>query len=273
VIEDRRIGFGVGVLGSVYQSSSPLRVTDASIYPGVKRRSRYRTNSFLALPIVAGSEVLAVVSMTDRADDRAFTRDDLWTLRALAAPATLALSRERAQTAATTYALAAAIDPVSGLFNRRYFQKRIEEELQRAERQQTQVALLMSDLDDFKAINDTYGHAVGDAVIRDIAETLQHSVRLFDVCTRFGGEEFAIVMPGSSAESASVTAERIRQRIEAYRMAVSCPPRITVSVGVAASEPRMTASELILRADQALYVAKRAGRNRVRTFIAEPPAS
>ena len=108
----------------------------------------------------------------------------------------------------------------------------------------------------------------GDAVLRDVAEILKHSIRVFDVCARFGGEEFAIIMPGSSAENAGTIAERIRQRIETYRSTDRelAPIRVTVSVGLAVSSAVMTSRELIARADQALYEAKRAGKNCVRAL-------
>jgi diguanylate cyclase (GGDEF)-like protein len=126
------------------------------------------------------------------------------------------------------------------------------------------VALLLLDLDDFKVINDTFGHMVGDVVIKDTADILRRSVRAFDVCTRFGGEEFAIVMPDSSEESAVNVAERIRQRIEDYRLADVRPLRLTASVGIAVSGADHTVGDLVAGADQALYLAKRAGKNQTR---------
>jgi diguanylate cyclase (GGDEF)-like protein len=108
-------------------------------------------------------------------------------------------------------------------------------------------------------------------VIRDISEILRRSVRIFDVCTRFGGEEFAVMMPGGTAESAGAIAERIRQRVEAYQR--NEPDlvglRVTASIGVAVSPPGVTARDLIERADRALYHAKRAGKNRVSTARAD----
>ena len=102
----------------------------------------------------------------------------------------------------------------------------------------------MVDLDGFKSINDRFGHVAGDMVIRDISEILRRSVRIFDVCTRFGGEEFAVMMPGGTAESAGAIAERIRQRVEAYQR--SEPDlvglRVTASIGVAVSPPGVTAT-------------------------------
>jgi diguanylate cyclase (GGDEF)-like protein len=268
LVEHLRIAPGAGVIGGVYQTRVPLVVPDVTATPGLDRhRSRYRTNSFAAIPITAGSEALGVVSLTDRIESGPYTQDDVAAVNVLMAPVALALGRERLLREAQAYAQAAVIDPVSGLFNRRYFQARLEEELHRAIRQLTSVALLMVDLDGFKSINDRFGHVAGDMVIRDISEILRRSVRIFDVCTRFGGEEFAVMMPGGTTESAVTIAERIRQRVDAYQRSepdlVSL--RVTASIGVAVSPPGVTARDLIERADRALYHAKRAGKNRVST--------
>jgi diguanylate cyclase (GGDEF)-like protein len=269
LVEHLSINAGVGVIGRVYESGRALHVTDAAgLPPNQPRRSRYRTDSFLAVPIGTKRDVLAVVCVADRLDDQPFAASELSVLRVLAAPAALALARERAVGHAEAFAHAAAIDPVSGLFNRRYFHIRIDEELQRSRRHDIPVALLMMDLDDFKAINDSYGHLVGDAIIKETAEILRRSVRVFDVCTRFGGEEFAIIMPGSGADDATRVAERIRNRIEAYRSPYPHLPDLamTISIGLAISTGRITASELTAQSDEALYLAKRAGKNCVRVF-------
>jgi diguanylate cyclase (GGDEF)-like protein len=270
LVEHLRIAPGVGVVGRVYQSRLPLRIADVTTFPGIqRRRPRYATNSLMAAPLKAGPDILGVLSVSDRLDGRPFTRADMTTLRVLAAPTALALARERARTEAESFAHAAAVDPVSGLFNRRYFHVRIEEELQRARRHNTPLALLMIDLDDFKMINDTYGHLVGDTVINQISEILRRSVRVFDVCTRFGGEEFAIVMPGSGPDDAMRVAERIRQRIEAYRLPELGALHPTASVGIAISTEDMSVRDLISNADRALYQAKRGGKNQIRMMTEE----
>src|SRR5207244_3668027 len=117
-----------------------------------------------------------VISAADPIHKRPFARGDLSLLQALAGPSALALEREIALVRSSRYAHAAAIDPISGLFNRRYFQIRLDEELERAQRHQLPVTLLMADLDDFKTINDVHGHLVGDAMIRETADILRRSV-------------------------------------------------------------------------------------------------
>ena len=267
LVEHLRIDPGAGVVGTVFQTGRALFVPGRSALPaGHRRRPRYATDSFVALPVGPAHEPLGVVCVTDRRDGEGFTRDDVSALRAMVAPAALALGRERALAQAENYAHAAAIDPLSGAFNRRYFHARLDEELQRSRRHQLSLTLLMIDIDDFKSINDSFGHLAGDTVIRDVAEILRRSVRIFDVCARFGGEEFAIIMPGSTTESAGKVAERIRERIEAYRAfdRTLDAMRVTASVGLAESSVAMSGRELIGRADHALYRAKRDGKNRVR---------
>jgi diguanylate cyclase (GGDEF)-like protein len=268
LVEHLRLRPGAGILGSVFQSGRPLLARSGDDLPHGPSRARYRTKSFIAMPIQLGRQTLAVVSVTDRRDGGSFTRDDVSCLRALAAPAALALARSLAVVEAEKFAQSAAIDPGSGVFNRRYLQTRIDEELQRSRRHGAPVSLLMLDLDNFKSINDSFGHLAGDAVIKDVAQILRRSVRIFDVCARFGGEEFAILMPGASLDSATKIATRIRERIEAYRC--TDPPlstlRVTASLGLAVSFPEVSAQDLVARADDALYLAKREGKNRLRVL-------
>jgi diguanylate cyclase (GGDEF)-like protein len=266
LVEHVKIPAGSGVIGAVFQNRAPMLVQDvASIGRRERHRSRYHTRSFVSIPVVAGPDVVGVFSLTDRLDGDEYTPHDVEALMRLTAPAAIALSRERFSREAHAYALAAIIDPVSGLFNRRYFQARLEEELHRASRQRTPVGLLMMDLDGFKGINDRFGHVAGDLVIRDVSDILRRSVRVFDVCTRFGGEEFAVMMPGGTDDSTLAIAERVRQRVEAHRREEEelASMQVTVSIGLTVSTPTSTARELVERADRALYHAKRSGKNRI----------
>ena len=274
LVEHLRIAPGAGILGSVFQSGRVMHVRNILTLPQPHRpRPRYRTSSFVAVPVRASREILGVICVTDRRDNRPFTHEDVSTLRGLAAPSALALGRERALLQAEVYAHAAAVDPLSGAFNRRHFHVRLEEELQRSQRHEIQLALLMIDVDDFKSVNDSFGHLAGDAVIKGIADIMRRSVRVFDVCARFGGEEFAIIMPGSGTASATSVAERIRERIESFRPSDRTLEglSITASVGVAVSSLGISAREIIARADQALYLAKRAGKNRVQVYEQNGP--
>lgn len=275
-----RIEPGRGVIGAVYERARPLLVRDVDALHGVSQpRPRFRTKSCAAIPVTAGGVVLAVLSVADREGDGAFTSADVDRLSALAAPAALALARVRTELHARDLAQAAIVDSGSGLFNRLYFQSRIQEELQRATRQGTPLALQIIDVDAFKAVNDRFGHLAGDAIIKDVADILRRSVRVFDVCARYGGDEFAVVMPGSRVDTAAAIADRIRILIEQRQPRLPNDPSITVSVGVAELQPGDDARMMIERADRALYQAKRAGKNRVvpspqpARLAIEPPPS
>jgi diguanylate cyclase (GGDEF)-like protein len=252
--------------GAPQLATAALRSTlNARGEPGTSQ-SDLGVGRVLVQEITGGGQVLAVVSLAERLDSRPFTRADAAVLRALTAPAALAFEREAIRRQAAAFARAAAIDPVSGLYNRRHFHARLQEELQRAERRDSTVALLMIDLDDFKRVNDTYGHAAGDATIRAAATIIRRSVRPFDICTRFGGEEFAVVMPDSSGSIAETVAERIRSRIRAWRSAdeALAALNITASIGFALGHRTTSSDEFLARADRALYAAKKAGKNQIR---------
>lgn len=155
-------------------------------------------------------------------------------------------------------------DGLTGLYVRRHFMLRVNDEVARAVRHELPLAFLMLDLDHFKLINDTYGHLVGDMVLRQLAALLRTQVRDVDLLGRYGGEEFAIAMPDTALAPARLAAERVRQAVmrtpfQAYDERLA----ITVSIGVAVISPEVTdAAGLVGRADGALYAAKTAGRNR-----------
>ena len=160
---------------------------------------------------------------------------------------------------------AASQDFLTGLLNRRAFEDSAREEMGRWKRGRDPLSLLIIDADHFKRVNDTHGHAVGDAVLRTIATIMQDQVRELDLVARFGGEEFVIVLPSTDAIGARACAERIRQSIEAARVPLpdGGTVRVTVSVGVAQATRQLGTIELLLQcADGALYEAKRSGRNR-----------
>jgi diguanylate cyclase (GGDEF)-like protein len=267
LVEHLRIVPGRGLLGQVFETRRAMLVEDVTTLPAHTPRRRYRTPSFLAVPLLAQGEVLGVVSVADRADGHPFSRADLTAARALAAPAALALRSDRLAEQTRELSHAATVDPLTGLFNRRHFATRIEEEIERARRYSLELSLLLIDVDDFKRLNDELGHLAGDYLLRQIAEVLKRSVRVFDVCTRFGGEEFAILMPGSGVNNAMIVAERIRARVEQASRETGLLPahlRITVSLGLATLGTDPTPHELIARADRALYRAKAEGKNCVR---------
>src|SRR5215210_9152963 len=170
----------------------------------------------------------------------------------------------------------ARVDPKTGLFNARHFASALNEEIMRAQRFDRPLSLIMADLDLLRDINNSYGHLAGDAVLKGIAAVFRTHLRHYDVPARFGGEEFSILLPETSAEEAFEIAERIRKEVAARAFDVetsSQPIRATISIGVAAY-PRdgHDGNELIHQADLAVYRAKLQGRNRVLDASSEPLA-
>ncbi len=201
-----------------------------------------------------------------RSDDRPFAEDDrdrveLLTHQAAAHIRAIGLLEETRSQAAT--------DGLTGLPNRRSFVERLDEMLQRSGRFGTPVSLLMLDVDHFKHVNDTYGHPVGDQVLRKLAELLHGSVRdAVDLAARFGGEEFTVLLENTSHEGAVKMADRLREALAAETFvhvegSNTVPFQVTMSLGVATASVAEDPQALIERADQALYRAKEGGRNRV----------
>jgi diguanylate cyclase len=154
-------------------------------------------------------------------------------------------------------------DGLTGLPNHTAWLQAVDRELARCRRTAQRAAVLMIDLDHFKAINDSHGHAAGDAVLRQVAQVLRQALRAQDLPGRYGGEEFGVLLPGSDAGGAETIAERIRARIEAAVPEAGRAVRVTASIGCAALEPADEgAAAWVARADRALYRAKAAGRNR-----------
>jgi diguanylate cyclase (GGDEF)-like protein len=163
------------------------------------------------------------------------------------------------------------VDALTGIANRRHFDRALEREVRRARRDGQPLSLVFLDLDEFKLFNDSYGHSRGDDVLRKVAQTLDETFRRGgDLVARYGGEEFAVVLPGVDGRRAGLYAERLRRRI--WRLAIpynasQLTDRVTISGGVATLYPpaRGGADELLFAADKALYRAKCLGRNRIAT--------
>ncbi len=164
-------------------------------------------------------------------------------------------------------------DELTGVFNRRYLMETISNEKLRCDRTGAVFTICILDVDHFKQVNDTYGHLAGDAVLQAIAGAASGAMRQTDYFGRYGGEEFALVLTNTMVDGATITAERVRARVEALRFAeISDALRVTVSIGIADSRFNEDTALTFKRADEALYKAKQTGRNRC--IIAAPaPAS
>ena len=262
--KDLRIPSGAWVIGHVHAHARPIFVDDARLFPGM-HHDRYRTHAFAAVPLLAGRDTVGVLSITGkRAGDR-FGREDEMMLRGMSVIAALALTAARSTREAATLAHAATIDSLTNLLNRPYLDNRLREEVARSKREGTTLAVLIGDIDDFKRINDAFGHQAGDQVLRIVGGIIRSAVRVFDVCARYGGDEVAILMPNCDLDSAVACAERIRRLVAEHDGPAHGTAPLTMSIGVAVIEKDEDAAALMARADQYLYQAKADGKNLVRS--------
>lgn len=227
-------------------SSNPML---ASLFPAGK--------GLIVVPLYAEARSVGVIVLERGDPMAAIERREIVLMEQFATYAALAL---RNAWALEEIRKLAQIDPLTGLANRGTFQESLTRELSRADRSGEPVTLLILDIDHFKQVNDTYGHQIGDDVIKNIASTLASVKRDFDTAARYGGEEFAVILPGCNAQDSRAIAERFRTKIKAHRE----PLEVTSSVGVATYPTDAgNSKDLIKLADDALYESKRAGRDRV----------
>jgi GGDEF domain-containing protein len=260
--------------------------SDPEVSPAVRElMERWGEQTLLNVPLRTHSEVLGMMVVIEDQAERVFSEEELEFMRAFGDQVTLALTTARS---ATT-------DGLTGLANHRVFYERLGQELARARRYGTPVSLLMIDIDDFKELNDTHGHPVGDEALRRLGWLLSEQLRRdIDLPARYGGEEFAVILPNTGVdglptaaqetgarpeegapatghrEGAEALAERLRTIVSASPLTMTVsgtPVSVAVSIGVA-SFPDMAddMDDLVARADAALYAAKRAGKDRVEVY-------
>ncbi|HLL13566.1 MAG TPA: diguanylate cyclase [Pyrinomonadaceae bacterium] len=276
VTQDERVRVSESVSGAVLLDGRPRVVRDltATELHRAPAERRYKTDSFISYPIITGGRKVGVINMTDKAGGEPYDELDLQLLESMAPQMALALDRAGWHQKATQFQLLSITDPLTGLLNRRYLEERLAEEFERSKRHRFPMSFLMLDIDNFKEYNDRHGHQAGDLALEITAQCLKSALRSADVASRYGGEEFSILLPQTSATEALVIAERIRSRVEksSYPHGESQPGgAITVSIGISAFGPKLeTPSAIIGAADHALYVAKSRGKNCVVSYV--PPA-
>jgi diguanylate cyclase (GGDEF)-like protein len=213
--------------------------------------------SILAVPLWSAGRVIGVLAMvSDEAD--AFSEDDEVLAQLLGNCAVPPIERARLARLVVT-------DHHTGAFNQRYLFPRLRQEINRAQTYAAPLSVLLMDLDHFKRVNDGYGHAAGDDLLRRFADRVESMVRRPDILVRRGGDEFVLIMPFTHSEQALIVAERIRRSLDQERVGLADGTDVhqTVSIGVATWDGRETAESLEERADRAMYEGKRLGRNRV----------
>jgi diguanylate cyclase (GGDEF)-like protein len=246
---------GEGIAGRVFMTSKPMIVNNIREDDLFINSETSYVHSIACIPMIVYSDVVGVINVTNKKKGKEFTEEDVEMLKAVADQAAVAVNKAQLWDMAVT-------DSLTGLYVRRYFMVKLQEEIHRAERYGKRLSVIMADLDRFKKINDTYGHDAGDRALRTISQFLQKNIRDVDAIARYGGEEFVMLIPDADKEAAYCLAQRLREELAKVKFE-DLPP-ITISLGIATFPSDSTdIEELIKKADAAMYEAKQKGRNRV----------
>ncbi len=256
--ERGEIPAGAGLTRRAVESGKPVLENDVSAVAGYVPGFE-ETKSEMCLPLVSLGETIGVLTL-ESARAGAFTTGDVQPLESVADICAAAIQNARYFDRVRQMAY---VDGLTGIFNRRYFEMRVTEEMERARRYENALALIIVDIDHFKRLNDEFGHLLGDEVLRQVSTLFGQNLRKSDIVARYGGEEFVVLMPQTSVEHASAAAEKLRKTVETWTFPGVARP-VTISMGVASFPADGDSRDaLVAAADRALYVAKQSGRNRV----------
>ncbi len=264
------IAMGEGIAGSVLREGRPMVASiDDLGRPSLPERG-YKTKTFISYPISIGSRRFGVLNLADKIGGGAYDAEDLSAIELVAPQIALAIERAAWQQRANQFQVMSITDPLTGLHNRRYLEARLAEELSRSKRYNYPLSFMMIDIDDFKVYNDRNGHQAGDRALEITAQCLRAALRKVDVASRYGGEEFSVLLPQTDLQEAGVIADRIRRKINGtqFTHGKSQPlGAVTVSIGLSTFSPALDSAEAIVRAaDRALYHAKSHGKNRAYAY-------
>jgi diguanylate cyclase (GGDEF)-like protein len=251
---------GEGIAGWVAERAAPALVPDAAADPRFKAvpGQALHIRSLLSVPLATREGVIGVMTVTSRRKE-AFFRDHEELLMYLGTSIVKDIENARLYRLSIT-------DSLTKAYNRQYLYQRLPDELERSRRYGDPLALLLLDVDHFKKLNDTWGHPAGDFILKELVRLVHQAVREVDGLVRYGGEEFLLILPKTTAAGAADVGERIRSAVEQASFLWSDQKlQVTVSVGASSvAGPSDTDEQLLKRADDALYEAKAGGRNRVK---------
>jgi diguanylate cyclase (GGDEF)-like protein len=275
-VSNSKLGLGEGIAGKVFQQGRPIVADDIKKKGYLSDPHRnYKTKSFISYPLIISGRRLGVLNLTDKSGGGVYDERDLRLIDSIVPHLALAIGRAEWQERASEFELMSITDPLTGLLNRRYLEERMDEEIKRSQRNNFPMGFLMIDIDDFKFYNDNNGHQAGDKALEITAQCLRAVLRAHDVASRYGGEEFSILLPQTTIEEAVVIAERIRHKVESehFPNGENQPlGKVTVSIGVSAYSTMLNNTRAIIgAADRALYLAKNENKNLVRVLDGPEP--
>ena len=260
VPEDGRLPAGAGLWGQALAHGGTVIDNNVKTTPG-DMGLYVETGSRMCIPLVSFGQTLGVLVL-DSAKPQAFQAGESQPLESVADICATAIQNAHYVDRVKQLAY---IDGLTGIFNRRFFELRFTEELDRARRFGGGMAIIMIDIDQFKLLNDEFGHLLGDEVLRQVSSILHQQLRKIDVVCRYGGEEFAILLSQTNQQHAMAVAEKLRRLVETWQFP-GVPRPVTISAGAASfPDHGTTRDELVKAADAGMYAAKQAGRNRVST--------
>jgi len=274
--------FLINKIVSLNQNPTPLMVMavkskelilvpdiDSHKKPVIKKSQRifagnYRTKNCAVVPLICQDRVVGVLNLADKMDSDQFNSSDIALIELFSQLVGASIGNiklfEKIQRQATT-------DGLTGLVNHKTFYEILEKELWRSRRYGGRISLIMVDVDNLKNINDAYGHRAGDKAIRQISKKIKECIRQIDTAARYGGDEFAIILLNSSLEDATIVARRMVDAVaNSHTTWQKEQIPLSISVGLGQYDPETTPEDITSRSDQALYMAKQAGKNTVRIF-------
>ncbi len=266
VQEKMRIKKGEGIAGMVLEWGGPILVKDIEKDPRIKQlnRPRYRTKSFMSIPIRIEDRLTGVFNVSDKIKGDVFNEDDLKMIESFINNAAIAIERSILYKQTENLQKLSITDHLTGIYNRRYLNRRLSEEITRYNRYKHPFSFMMLDLDKFKEYNDTFGHISGDNLLRDLAAIMEKSLRTVDIAARFGGDEFVAIFPQTPKVDAIQITNRLKEKIDRALIEHNIKMPLSVSMGLATfPDDASSIMELIEKTDQALYLAKKGGGNRV----------
>jgi len=224
----------------------------------------YKTKNCVIAPLICQERVVGVLNLADKIKGDGFSREDIALIELFSQSVGASIGNvklfEKIQRQATT-------DGLTGLANHKRFYEILEKELWRSRRYGGQISLIMVDIDNLKKINDTYGHRAGDKVIRQISRKMKECIRQIDTAARYGGDEFAIILPNTSLNDATIVAERMVNAVSDSPISWKKKQiELSISVGLGQYDANYSPEDITSRSDKALYTAKQAGKNTVRIF-------